>query len=470
MRFNKIRLFLVGLILTLSSIASVGQTVDLERIQRATVFIIQAGGSNLNTRCVGTGTIVRYDGLILTNAHNVVQSATCTGDELIIAMTLDPNEPPVPKYRAEIAQVDEGFDLALLRITRELDGRLIEADALPILPFVEIARTNSVVLDETVTVVGYPDIGNDVVQSIRGTVTGFIAEPSGGEQSWIKLFAVQSISGTMSGGGAYNQNGQLIGVPTSAPLAQQNSDNCRLLEDTNADGFINSNDACIPIGDFINVIRPASFALPLVRSASLGLTVDLVSSPDMSNTFPDMSNTFSESPSVARLFFATSVTNNLPNRVIGSAPTGTNSLYLFFDYANFTSDTVYELRVTIDGIPNSTFSLPPVRWSGGNQGLWYIGSSGVPWPNGSYEFRLFINGFAEASRFITIGGSTQEQPTFSNVVFGLLDDSNNLQGESYILPTGNVASSTFYLPEYGGWHTMDFTLVLQWNPIKQSCL
>jgi hypothetical protein len=425
---------ILSLTLLLVNFAPQAQDIDFERIQRATVFVIQADGTGLNTRCVGSGVIVRYDGLILTNAHNTVPSATCPGTELIIAMTLDPNEPPVPKYRAEIAQVDEGFDLALLRITRELDGRLIET--LPILPFVEIARTESVVLDETVTVIGYPDIGNDPVQAIRGTVTGSIAEPIGGEQAWIKTLAVEALPGTMSGGGAYNQAGQLIGIATSAPVGQATGANCRLLEDNNGDGFINANDACVPIGDDISVLRPAAFALPLIRSASLGLSVDLLLATDTTDTI-------NQAPAVDRLFFATAVANGLPNRVIGSAPTGTDSLYLFFDYTNFTHDTVYELRVTIDGIPNSTFSLPPVRWSGNSNGLWYIGSSGIPWSNGSYEFRLFVNGFAAGSSFITVGGAPQEHPTFSNVVFGLLDENNNLQGESYILPTGNVASARF---------------------------
>ena len=63
--------------------------LDLNRIQRATVFIIQADGDDLATRCVGTGTIVRFDGLILTNAHNVVPTEACPGEDLIISMSLD---------------------------------------------------------------------------------------------------------------------------------------------------------------------------------------------------------------------------------------------------------------------------------------------------------------------------------------------------------------------------------------------
>ena len=411
--------------------------IDLNRIRRATVFVIQAGDADLDTRCVGTGTIVRFDGLILTNAHSVVQSEACPGDELIIAMSIEPDEPPVPQYRASIAQVDLGLDLALLRIDRELDGRIIESANLPVLPFVDIADSNSILLDDTLTIVGYPDLGNSNADVIRATATSFMAEPSGGDKSWVKVTASSPISGLISGGGAYNQAGQLVGVPTSAPItAAITSDTCLLLEDTNSDGFINSNDACVPVGNGISVVRPVNFANPLIRSASLGLSVEMLTAPP--------SQRISTQPAtVTRLYFATSVNNNLPTQVIGSAPAGTTSLYLFFDYADFSEDTVYEVRVSINGVPNPTFSLPPVRWSGGQNGLWYIGSSGQPWANGTYEFRVLVNGLVAESREITIGGPPIEVPNFTNIVFGLLDDSNTLQGESFVLPTGDLPSARF---------------------------
>lgn len=410
---------------------------DIERIRRATVFVIQAGDNDLDTRCVGTGTIVRFDGLILTNAHHVTQSEACPGNEIIIAMALNPNDPPVPKYRADIAQIDTGLDLALLRISRELDGRVIEQGTLPILPFVEIANSEIIQLDETLTIIGYPDLGNSPSSSIQSTAIGFMAEPSGGEKSWIKLTSTEAIPGIISGGGAYNQDGQLIGIPTSAPITEGNiATSCLLLEDTNSDGFINDNDACVPVGDFISVVRPANFAQPLIRSASLGLQIETLTAP--LGQIPS-----NETPTVDRLYFATSVTNNLPTRVVGTVPAGTTSLYLFFDFKNFTEDTVYELRVSIDGVPSQTFSLPPVRWSGGTNGLWFIGSSGQPWSNGNYEFRILVNGLVAASKTITVGGVAEESPLFSNLVFGLLDEANNLQGESFVLPTGDLVFARF---------------------------
>lgn len=412
-------------------------SIDLDRIRRATVFVIQAGENDLDTRCVGTGTIVRFDGLILTNAHHVITSEACPGNELIIAMAFNPDDPPVPKYRAEIAQVDAGLDLALLRITRELDGRVIEAGTLPILPFVELANSNTVQLDETLSIIGYPNLGNSASLSIQSTIIGFMAEPSGGEKSWMKLRSTEAIPGLISGGGAYNQQGQLVGIPTSAPITTGDiGASCLLLEDTNNDGFINDSDACVPFGDFISVVRPSNFAQPLIRSASLGLQVETLTAP--LGQIPS-----GEVSVVERLYFATSVTNNLPTRVIESVPTGTTSLYLFFDFSNFTVDTVYEVRVSINGVPSQTFSLPPVRWSGGINGLWYIGSSGQPWPNGNYEFRILVDGFVAASRSIIIGGVALEEPLFSNLVFGLLDQESNLQGESFVLPTGDIVSARF---------------------------
>ena len=410
-------------------------SLDIERIQRATVLIMQASGEDLSITCVGSGTIVRYDGFILSNAHNTVQSSSCPGDTLIIAMSVNANDPPVPKYRAELVQVDEGLDLALLRISREFDGRVLEPESLPNLPFVNLASSEGIQLDQTLTMVGYPSLENDSVSSIRGTVNGFVAEPSGGDRSWIKINATEPIPGLMSGGGAYNQSGELVGLPTTAPVAIA-STTCKRLEDSNGDGFINTDDFCVSIGDAITVLRPSDFAQPLLRSASLGLRVEALTTSDFQLSPAD-------DPAIPRLFFAPSVNNGQPSTVVGRLPTGSNSLYLFFDYVNMTPETVYELRVNINGVPSPQFSLPPVRWSGGRAGLWYIGSSGQPFPNGDYEFRLYINGRPTASQIITVGGPAQLRAAFTDVLFGSLDANSQFGGSGYILPTGGTATARF---------------------------
>lgn len=408
---------------------------DLERIQRATVFIIQARdtGNTLEVTCVGSGTVVNRNGLILANAHNTVQSSACPGETIVIALSVRLDEPPIPKYRAEIAQTDPGADLSLLRITRQIDGRLVDSTTLG-LPSVELADSSNVQLDDTITVVGYPGIGDDPIANVRGTVSAFVAEPSAGANAWIKTSA--AIPGTMTGGGAYNSSGQLIGIPTTAPVTTQAA-NLSCVWDTNRDGIVNTSDTCIPIGDSINSLRPSNFARPLLRAASLGITVQ--SRMDFGTAAAPV-----DAPQFRRLFFSPSVNDaGMPTTVLRSLPAGSNSLYLFFDYANMTPETVYSLRVTTDGIPNSTFSLAPVRWSGGERGMWYLGSSSQPWPNGVYEFTLFANGVATESQRLIVGGGPTAEPAFSDVSFGLLDLQGNVLGNGFVLPTGNVASAEF---------------------------
>lgn len=409
-------------------------TLNLELINRATVYIMQTQ-ETVNgpiITCVSSGTIVDRTGLIATNAHSTVPNTNCPGENLIIALSVRPGEPPVPSYRARVDQANIGLDLALLRITQELNGRTITPGSV-FFPFVELGDSNQVNLDQTVTIVGYPGIGDDPIADYRGTINAFVAEPSGGERSWFKTEA--AIPGTMTGGGVYDQNGRLIAIPTTAPGAAQGDDTrCVVIEDTNNDGLVNANDACVPIGGFINALRPSNFVRPLLRSASLGIQVQNV-------TASQIPPAPAGEPSFSRLLISSSVSEGMPTNVARSLPTGTTSLYLFFDYANMTPETIYEMRVTIDNVPSAAFSLAPVRWSGGENGIWYIGNRGQTWPNGRYEFTLFINGAASGSITVLVGAA-QTTPTFSNIQFGM-EGGDNIFSIGRVLPTGNVASARF---------------------------
>lgn len=416
------------------------ESLDIDRLQRATVFVMQAQnvGEDLIVTCISSGTLVSRDGLILTNAHNTVPSSTCPGSTILIGLSIHPNEPPITQYRAEIAQADSGLDLALLRITRELDGRLVDRSALG-LPFVEIADTGSTALDDTIVIVGFPGIGDDRVQAVRGTVNGFVLEPrSRSGTAWIKTSA--EILGTMSGGGAYDRTGRLVGIPTTAPLSSVSGSQgtCIPIQDTNLDGLVNAGDRCIAVGGFINALRPASFARPLLRAASLQLSLETSTQAAQTPTLRQ------GTPRFTRLFFSPSVNDaGMPTTVIRSLPAGSTSLYLFFDYENMTPETVYELRVTLNGIPTPTFSLSPVRWSGGDRGMWYVGSSGQPWPNGVYEFTLFADGVAAPSARLVVGEAPSDVPAFSDIVFGILDPRGNPLGNGFVLPSGATASARF---------------------------
>ena len=74
--------------------------VNVERLLGATVLVIQAREINnaLVETCVGSGTLIWRNGIILTNAHIVAQSQICNGDRLLIAVSKRLDEPPVPSF------------------------------------------------------------------------------------------------------------------------------------------------------------------------------------------------------------------------------------------------------------------------------------------------------------------------------------------------------------------------------------
>jgi hypothetical protein len=406
-------------------------------IKRATVFVMQTYQNRAQSviSCVGSGTLVSADGLILTNAHVALPSETCRSEALVIAITVRLDEPPIPIYTAEIVDASRGLDLAVLRINGYLDGRAIEPGSLR-LPFVELGDSLAVALDDTITVAGYPSFGDNPVATTRGTISGFTAEARAGDRAWLRTRA--TIPGTMSGGGAYNRAGELIGVPTIAPAGVGGEvADCRVIQDTNGDARADDNDLCVPVGGFISALRPSQLARGLVRAATLGIRQgdSFIRAPAPR---PEAS------PLFTRLFFTTRINEaGVSANVVGGVPSGTTSLYLFFDYENMIDGMVYELRVSVDDISDPTYSLPPVTWSGGERGLWHIGSAGTPWRNGTYDFRLFIEGREVASQSIVVGSAPPNSPQFSDIVFGLLDANSNLVGTNYVLPEGSAVQARF---------------------------
>lgn len=409
-------------------------TLDVERIRRATVYITQVEdrGATQITRCIGSGTLISENGLILTNAHHTVRSETCPGDLIVISMGVTPDEAPIARFIAVVAQANTGLDLAVLRITSYIDGRLIDPATLS-LPFVSPGDSSALQLDDTLTVVGYPSLIEDTVTPLRGTVSSFLNEPIPGVRSWVKFSG--EIPGVTTGGAVYDASGVFVGIATSAYRVfpgeeTQATTECVRFQDSNGDGVVTTEDVCVATGRPFGTIRPINMARPLIRAALLGIAIDPLNAV-LTNPLLDR-----PTPRISRVFFASSLNDaGMPSSVIGSLPVGSQSLYLFFDYENMTSETVYEVQVTTDGRLNRAFSLEPVRWSGGERGMWYVGSTNQVWPNGVTEFTILIDGQVAATQRILIGSVNESQASFADLAFGLIDG-ENLVGNGFILPTG----------------------------------
>lgn len=233
----------------------------------------------------GSGTVLTPDGLILTNYHVVDvsdlieqtrgdRSITVLEDKMAVLFTRQPDQPPVAMFIADVVDALPDLDLALVRITTDLSGQEVDPDTLN-LPFIELGDSDTVEIEDVLRIYGYPAIGGNTITFTRGNVSGFDSEEAVEGRAWIKTDA--TISGGNSGGTALNDAGQLVGVPTQAAVSSaERVTDCRRIQDTNGDGRIDDTDTCIPIGGFINALRPVNLAREMIERALGNTTV----SPD----------------------------------------------------------------------------------------------------------------------------------------------------------------------------------------------
>ncbi len=421
---------LLALSASLFTGGALAQEVDVYKDAReSTVFIMQAyeeSGSQAMS-CVGSGTIIDSDGLILTNAHLAEPLGPCQGERVIISLPIKEDAAPIPTYIAEPIQIDTKLDVAILQITSSLDGRPIETGSLT-LPAVSVGDPSDLLPGNGLTYVGYEDIGATRVSTVPGVITGITSETAGSRLAWFRTDSV--LAGSMSGGGAYDSEGRLVGLLTSAPATtgEDAGPMCLSIQDNTHDGLITDLDACVPVGGTITTIRPIVHARSLIEAATGSYTLDHMAG------LPESPIIYA--PTITRMYFSSQVSQyGLPTHIVTSLPTGATSLFVFFEYENMVTGLPYELRVTVDGLELPQFSLGPLAWGGGESGTWYIGTEGKTWPDGQYEFTLLLNNSPIASEQLTIGAAPGEQ-SFSDLVFGIPDESGALITKGTLLPSG----------------------------------
>jgi len=414
--------------------SSLAQEIDQApflRAQQATVFLMQTyeldGVQTLS--CVGSGTLVSANGLILTNAHLGAPLGPCQGERVIVALPVRLDEPPVPTYVAQISQIDLEHDLAVLQISGSLDGSLVDPATLN-LPFVPLGDPSNLAAGNVLTFVGYPDIGATPVQSTQRLTTTTVNETRGGALAWYRVDL--ELGGGMSGGGAYDSEGRLVGVPTSAPATtgEDPGPSCLMIQDNNGDGSIDLRDACVPIGAPVRAFRSINFAVSIIEAARGDFKLNHAAGIQVTSP--------TQEPSFGRLFFSPGVSpQGVATEIVSSLPSQSTSVFLFFEYSNMRPGLPYELQVAREGAFMAQMSIGPLPWGGGENGIWYIGTENVIWPDGYYEFTLLLNDVAVASAGIQIGVGYDTQ-RFRNLSFTAID-ANGQTGVSDTLMPAEVA-------------------------------
>jgi hypothetical protein len=351
----------------------------------------------------GSGTIVSADGLILTNAH-VIDNRFDEYDTLAIAITRETDEAPEAEYVAEIVAVDFALDLAVIQMTELLDGGSSAGN----FPFVRVGDSDDLEIGDQIRILGYPGIGGETITFTDGSVSGFTAERSVGNRAWIKTDA--TIAGGNSGGLAINDAGELIGVPTivgSGAGADSGYVDCRVLEDTNGDGFLDELDTCVTVGGFINGLRPIRLAGDLIAAAESGETYV---SEYYEEEFVDVPGDFDTSAvALSNLVFSNGVTDDdEPTDVPAFFPSDSTRVCGFWDYEGMQDGMTWDALWYLDGELSEDGSVIADTWVGGESGNWWvcvIDEFGLP--DGLYELVLQIEGSAEGSDAIFVGDDRQ---------------------------------------------------------------
>ncbi|HLC06318.1 MAG TPA: serine protease [Anaerolineales bacterium] len=371
-------------------------TSDLARATVQILALVQAGGS-YQPVWSGSGSIIAPQGLILTNSH-VVDDRSGEYEVLGVALTERTDQPPTLTYLAEIAAVDYGVDLAVIRLISDLDGNPVT----PTLPFIQLADSDQIEIGDGLRILGYPGIGGETITFTEGAVSGFTSERGVEGRAWIKTDA--TIAGGNSGGMGVNADGLLMGVPTRASAGGDNAIvDCRAVADTNRDGVIDDQDSCVPIGGFINGLRPSNLAQPLINAALNGEQYAVGPGPlnvppgSMDLTQVDFSN----------LVFSDEVApGDVPGNLWYALPEGTKQLCAFWDYEGMVDGLTWSAYWFANGELDEGGSFLNDTWEGGERGNWWVcvtSESGLD--GGLYELALEVDGEVLLTDSIFVGGN-----------------------------------------------------------------
>lgn len=156
----------------------------------------------------GSGVVISDAGLIITNNH-VIEFSYLSHLNIIVALNhnnaeMEPNE----FYMANVLKKDKNYDLALLKIIRNISKpRVSSSSFIPI----RFSNPNEIKLGQSITILGYPGLGRNTPTVTKGIVSGWL-EDGHYKKGWIKTDA--EINRGNSGGLAVNEKGELIGIPT----------------------------------------------------------------------------------------------------------------------------------------------------------------------------------------------------------------------------------------------------------------
>lgn len=382
---------------------------------------------NMSVAWTGSGTVVDSRGIILTNCHvanpRAMGMPSPPADKLGISITRRSDEPPALTYIAQIVSQSPELDLAVLKITHELDGQ--RANRLN-LPYIPVGDSDDLELADTLAIFGYPGIGGETVTFTSGSVAGFTSQKGvRSRRAWIKTDA--TIAGGNSGGTAINQEGKLVGIPTQAAAGTGITPvDARPVVDTNQDGRIDQRDTPMAIGGFINGLRPVNLAKPFLQKAGVNINQTAAPQADHHEPAPRPSSRQaapqiqpSSQVRITNLLFSSEVTKKgSPINPTDLLQTGVKKIYATFNFANMRNNQAWGQVWTHN---EKTIYSKEGKWKEGTKGRTILAlSSKSGLKPGEYGLVLTVDRQIAGQGMVVVGKRDEDKD--SQVAGQLIDE------------------------------------------------
>jgi len=216
-----------------------------------------------------------------------------------------------------------------------------------------------------------------------------------------------------------------------------------VIQDTNGDGIVDSKDTCIPIGGFINGLRPVNLAMSLIKAVQSG---QAYASPFGESSQSTSQGSGSETFGAITWYSAMGGSDCKVQDPVSSFPSGTTAMAAAFSFSGMTDGEPWAEKWTVDGEELYSTTSNPVQWNSGSQGNTYtcLFNSQSGMPEGNYHIELYAGQDLKlmTQSDVVVGGGTNPAPNSPSnqggvTVFGQVvdaDSKNPLPGaEIYVL-------------------------------------